>query len=86
LPEKGVVMNNLIWIAGALFSLPIFIFWGSFLYHALKMPAPRLSFGKRFDDSEVSGKKITRRRLESNPNIICGFPIQQQAREEAPFF
>lgn len=31
-------------------------------------------------------RMIKRRRLESNPNIICGFPIQQKAREEAPFF
>jgi hypothetical protein len=80
-------MNNLIWIAGFIFSLPIFVFLGNLFYNTLKMPVPlQLFSGKRFDNPEISGGKITRRRIESNPNIVCGFPIQQQAREDAPLF
>lgn len=29
---------------------------------------------------------ITRRRLESNPNIVCGFPMQQIARPDARLY
>ncbi|HEY8561041.1 MAG TPA: hypothetical protein VIL74_11770 [Pyrinomonadaceae bacterium] len=33
---------------------------------------------------ERAVKAINRRRPELNPSIICGFPLQQKARDEAP--
>jgi hypothetical protein len=79
-------MNNLILIADSIFSLPIFIFFGIFLINALKTrDLSGDSSGMRRDGSGAI-KGIMRRKLETNPNIVCGFPIHQKAREEAPFF
>jgi hypothetical protein len=77
-------MNNSIWIAGALFSLPVFVFAGSLLIDALR--TRRLLPGLFFGNRDNSFKGMTRRKIKSNPNIVCGFPIYQKAREEAPFF
>jgi hypothetical protein len=75
-------MNNLKSLAGALSRHSIFVFLRG-LADALKMRARRGYFrGLR----DAAPGEMTRRRAESNPNIVCGFPIFQKAREEAPFF
>jgi hypothetical protein len=77
-------MNDLMWTVGAVFSLPIFIFLGALLINGLKtLRASRFSSAERRADPAAKG--MMRRKIESNPNIICGFPIHQKAREEAPF-
>lgn len=79
-------MNQLIWIAGSILSLPGFIFLGSFILRVLKKPEPvPLSPGKLLFFPGNPKINLRRRRIESNPNIVCGFPIHQKSREEAPF-
>lgn len=77
-------MNNLMWVAGVTFSLSIFICLGSIILNVLKLSeAPRNLSNKRLDNSKSS--KSDRRRIKSNPNIVCGFPIYQAARQDPPF-
>jgi hypothetical protein len=74
-------MNNLVWIGGFTIVLSMFIGAVSVILSALK--AADLS---RNPDDGPSGGKIARRKIKTNPNIVCGFPVYQKAREEAPFF
>jgi hypothetical protein len=76
-------MNNFIWFAGSACSLPIFVFLGWILSGALKTAEQARRKAKC---SNAPNNGILRRRIETNPNIICGFPIQQQARNDAPLF
>jgi hypothetical protein len=78
-------MNYFIWIPGAFFSLPIFIFLGGLIRDALKVSStPPVLSSKGLDYSRLSKKLISRRRIESNPNIVCLFPISEEARKDAP--
>ncbi len=74
-------MNGLIWIAGFTFSLSISICAANLILSAFKMSDP----ARNLSDKRPGGK-IARRKIKTNPNIVCGFPIFQKAREEAPFF
>jgi hypothetical protein len=74
-------MNYFIWIPGAFFSLPIFIFLGGLIRDA---STPPVLSSKGLDYSRLSKKLISRRRIESNPNIVCLFPISEEARKDAP--
>ena len=79
-------MNDVIWVVVSVFSLPIFLISGRLLGNALKARhLLKLSSAQRRDYPDTV-KGIKRRKIESNPNIICGFPIHQKAREDAPFF
>jgi hypothetical protein len=74
-------MNSLIWIAGFTFSLSIFICAVSVILSLLKIPNPL----QNLSDKRPNGE-LNRRKVKTNPNIVCGFPVYQKAREEAPFF
>ena len=74
-------MNGLIWTADFTFSLLFFICAAKMIFCVLKMSAP----ARNLLEKRRSGK-IARRKIKTNPNIVCGFPIYQKAREEAPFF
>ena len=74
-------MDNLIWIAGLTLSLSVFTCAVSIILTAIKRSNSLQTLsGKRPDG------KIDRRKIKTNPNIVCGFPVYQKAREEAPFF
>lgn len=68
-------------IAGAI-SLILFAYLRRFFY-LLKTSnqAQPLQNGKRFDGRN-SNLKNRRRRIESNPNVICSLPMHQESRPE----
>ena len=75
-------MDNLISIAGSVFYLPIFVFLAWLIREASK-PTERAAEARKPDSSNGIS---ARRRAESKPNVICGFPDQQAGRAEAPLF
>ena len=74
-------MDSLIWIAGFTLSLSISVCAASVIFSVLKKSNPL----QNLSDKRADGK-IDRRKIKTNPNIVCGFPVYQKAREEAPFF
>jgi hypothetical protein len=74
-------MNNLIWIGSFTIGLSILAVAVSVLLSYFKVPEQP----GNLSDGRPQGK-INRRKIKTNPNIVCGFPVYQKAREEAPFF
>ena len=78
-------MNDLNWIAALTFGISIAgLAWMLLLLGALKI-SDRARISRNLGEKQRRGK-IDRRKIKTNPNIVCGFPIFQKAREEAPFF
>jgi hypothetical protein len=74
-------MNNLIWSDNFTIGLLFLVGAVTVILGVLKT-----SGRKRKPFYERSNGNINRRKIKTNPNIVCGFPVYQKAREEAPFF